>query len=184
MHFFAADMDGGVFVKQSVGDFLVNRFEIKRAEATGHIFAQFAHFRCHVQKPLHQRRRLQRHMFRRGPMRDDLRVRTAAISVAVVAIVMRVHHHIDVLGCLVRVGIGRQHVAGQRHIEKRVDNERLIIIDDKAGVRPAPAAIGLQPSISAIAKLMQAFFISEFRMSYSHDKGPPAQMLGNLACVF
>ena len=51
-----------------------------------------------------------------------------------VAIVVGVHNHIDILGRLGRVGIGRQHVAGQRHVKKRVDNQRLIIINNQAGV--------------------------------------------------
>ena len=67
-------------------------------------------------------------------MRDDFCVRTTAIAVAMVAIVVGVHNHIDILGRLGRVGIGRQHVAGQRHVKKRVDNQRLIIINNQAGV--------------------------------------------------
>ena len=87
-------------------------------------------------------------------MGNNLRIRAAAIAVTMVAIMMRINDLIDLLGGRCGIGIGGQHVLRQRHIEQRIDDKGLVIIDNQTGIGPAPAAIGLQPRISAITDLM------------------------------
>ena len=110
------------------------------------------------------------HAFGGELMRDNLRAVAALIAVAMVAIVMRVHHCIDFrrrfrLGFAHRV----QHVARQGHVEQRVDEKRLSTIDDETCIGPAPAAIGLQPGIAAIAEIVQTFRILKPAQAQTHD---------------
>ena len=107
---------------------------------------------------------------------DDLGAAATFVAIAMVAIVMGVDDGSDRRR---RLGFGLahgcQHLAGQRHVEQRVDQEGLAAVDDQAGVRPAPAAIGLQPGIAAIAEIVQALGVLKLAEAESHDL-PPQDM--------
>ncbi len=91
---------------------------------------------------------------------NDLRLRTASVAVAMVAVRMRVDDGAD----LARADPGRvlhrrQHVARQRHVEQRIDQQRRLPVTDQPRIRPAPAAIRLQPGIEPVADILEALGI-------------------------
>jgi len=101
-----------------------------------------------------------RHRLLRELVGDDLGTLAAFVAVAMVAIVMRVDDGLD-LRRRDRLGLAhrREHLARQRHVEERVDDERFALIDDEARIRPAPAAIGLKPGIGAIAQVVKTLCV-------------------------
>ena len=49
-----------------------------------------------------------------------------------------------------------EHRLSQRHVVERVDQQRLVVVDDQACVRPTPTAVGLQPRVAALADVAEA----------------------------
>ena len=93
---------------------------------------------------------------RRG---DDLGAGDELVAVAVVAVGVGVHERADPSG---RRGHGPQvveHPGGEREVEQRVDEQRRVAVGDEPGVRPAPAAVGLQVGPDAVADLVGAALV-------------------------
>src|SRR3546814_5056124 len=78
-------------------------------------------------------------------------------SKGMIAVGVRVHQRTDPGGRGDGIAHGRQHLAGQLQIEERVDEQGLVAVDDKAGIAPAPATVGLNIGPHAVADLMEAF---------------------------
>ena len=57
----------------------------------------------------------------------------------------------------------RQHLAGQLEVEQRIDQQRLAMIDDEAGIAEPPTAVGLEVGKAAVAQIMQAFGVLPLR---------------------
>lgn len=70
---------------------------------------------------------------------------------------MRVHDLVDVLGRWHGFAHLEQHVACEFQVKQRIDQQRLVAVDDQPSVAPAPTAVGLQPGVLAVANFMQAF---------------------------
>ena len=84
------------------------------------------------------------HLPRAGRRGDDLGAGHQLVAVAVVAVGVRVHERADPRG---RGRHGPQvleHPSGEGEVEQRVDEQRCVAVGDEPGVRPAPAAVGLQ----------------------------------------
>ena len=88
---------------------------------------------------------------------EDLDVPRGDELVAVDVVGIRVGVHQRPEG----VGVGDrpdpvEHLPGQREVEQRVDHQRGARPRDQAGVAPAPAAVGLQPGVAALAEVVES----------------------------
>ena len=92
---------------------------------------------------------------RRGQRRDDLRVGDEFVAVAVVAVGVGVDERADVVGRGLGGAHGLEHIRRERHVEQGIDQQRLALRDDQSGVAPAPAAIGLDPGVTAGSEVVQ-----------------------------
>ena len=102
-------------------------------------------------------------------VRDDLRALAALVAVAVIAIVMRVDDGADLRCCLrFRLFHCVEHLARQRHVEQRIDQEAFTAIHDEPGIRPAPTAIRLQPGIAAVAEIVQTLGVLKPAQTQTH----------------
>jgi hypothetical protein len=115
-------------------------------------------------------------LWRRGPHvgdrrggRVDLRARREQlVAEAVVAVAVGVQRGAD------RPAVGDtphrvEHVAGEREVEERVDEQRSAVARDQAGVAPAPRPVGLEVGEQPVAELVEPLAVGG-----RHARGLPA----------
>ena len=137
---------------------LLDVLEVEVAEAVLEELADLAHLgraAHHLGEPLGG---VVGEFVRRGQRRDDLRVGDEFVAVAVVAVGVGVDERPDVVGGGLGGAHGLEHIRRERHVEEGIDQQRLALGDDEAGVAPAPAAVGLDPGVTAGSEIVQTVF--------------------------
>ena len=131
---------------------MVDVSKVEGIETIGKEFSDLTHIRGSFHEGKHSRRVLALQLFEACLRRNDLGTLDQLVTVAMIAVRMCVDEHVNRLR-RTRLGgrHGFQHVAGERLVEKRVDDERLVSIHDQTGVAPPPSAVGLQPGVAAVA---------------------------------
>ena len=115
---------------------------------------------------LHGRQLLGRpllHLLGAGARSDDLGAGDQLVAERVVAVGMGVDQAADRLRRRHRGAHPPQHLAGQRQVEQRIDQQGLVAVDDQPGIAKTPAAVGLQPGKAAVAEVVQALGVLPFR---------------------
>ena len=64
----------------------------------------------------------------RGSMRKDLCIGTATVTIAVVPIMVGIYNFIDALRRRRSIGVGFQHILGQGHVKKCVNDNLLVAV--------------------------------------------------------
>ena len=69
---------------------------------------------------------------------------------------MRIYNGADPLGGRDGRTEGVEHLSRVGEIEERIDQQILALIDNQSRVAVTPAAVGLQPCVATVAKVMQS----------------------------
>ena len=104
------------------------------------------------------------HLLRRSGRRNDFRAFDESVAEAVVPVRMRIDELTDSprgarLGPLHRV----EHLPREAEIEKRIDEQRLVAVDDEARVAPAPGAIRLEIGVKTVADFLKPLLEAKLR---------------------
>ena len=146
--------------KVSVGARRLDALEVEAAEAAQEELAQGPHLGRLRDQRRHRRRRQLLHLGRGALGGDDPCSGEQLVAVAVVAVGVRVDERADLRRRRHRPAHLGEHRLGQRQVEQRVDQQRRLAVADQPGVRPAPAAVGLQVGEDALADLRQPALVA------------------------
>ena len=163
-----ADLEAQPALERAIGRRVSDPLELEAAEALDQEVADQATVRAGAAHQRRERFRCRRlHLVGGGLRGDDLGAGDEFVAVGVIAVGVRVHQPVDVGGGRVGVLHRVEHLAGVRQVEQRVDEQRLVAADDQPRVAPAPAAVGLQPGVGAVAEVVEAAFVREARRAES-----------------
>ena len=116
-----------------------------------------------LHQPGEHRRRHLVHLARAGRRRHDVGAGHELVAVAVVAVGVGVHDRADRRGRRRHGPQVVEHLLGEHEVEQRVDEQRRVAVGDQAGVRPAPAAVGLEVGPQPVADLVGAPLVAHQR---------------------
>ena len=109
-------------------------------------------------------RRAMLHVLERSLGGQDARALHELVAERVVTIAVRIEECADLVGLWHSLAHAIEHLARELEVEQRVDKQRVIAVDDQAGVAVAPASVGLEPRVAAVAEIVQT--LGEFPLAH------------------
>ena len=90
----------------------------------------------------------------------DQRVTHQLVAIAMVAVGVGVHERVDPPGGGDGAAHLGEHALREGEVEKRVDEQRRLAVDDETGVAPTPATVGLKVGVETIAHFVQTHAVA------------------------